>query len=70
MGIKPIQSNNEAEVVFNFLVNETIKVKKIDREQAEKRIRKFLDSGRGNGLTPNDEAFQMIVDYYMSTPVI
>jgi len=67
--IKPIKSQKEADNVFNYLVAVTIIEVKIDRLQAEKRVRRLLDSNELNGLTPDNELFQMIVNRYIKTPI-
>ena len=67
--LKPIKSQKEANDVKEFLINETLKVQKISREQAAKRIDALLDSGELDGLDPSGVLFAMIVDKYMETPV-
>jgi len=64
-----IKSQKEADEVFDFLVNETIKVQKCDKAQAEKRIRALLDSGILNSGSPDNPATQKIIDEFMSKQI-
>ncbi len=69
MKTEPIKSQEAADRVFEFLVKVTIKIMKVDRPQAEKRIVRLLESGDLKGLHFEDTKFQMIVDSYMRKPV-
>ena len=66
---EPIKSQKEADKVFDFLVNETIKVEKCDKAQAEKRIRALLDSGILKGGSPDNPVTQRRIDEFMSTQI-
>ena len=69
MKTKPIKSQEAADRIFEFLVKITIKIMEVDRPQAEKRIRRLLESDDLKGLNCEDIKFQMIVDSYMKKPV-
>lgn len=65
---KPIKSQNEADQVFESVVNMAMETMKIDRDQAEKRTRKLLDSDVFSG-NPNDPNTQRRMDEIMQTQV-
>lgn len=66
---EPIKSQEEANEVFIWLVNETIKVTKCDKPQAEKRIRALLKSGILKGGNPNNPNTQKKIDEFMFTQI-
>ena len=67
--IDPIKSQQEADAVFEFLVTGAMDVCDIDREQAEKRIRKLLDSGILDGEHPAHPEMRKKINEFMRTPV-
>jgi hypothetical protein len=67
--MKPIESNAEREVVFNYLVNTTMSVKKVGREQAEKRVNALLESGILENGSPENLLTRMKIDEFMSREI-
>jgi len=61
-----LKLQKEADEVFDFLVQQTIQHIGVEKKQAEKRIRRLLDSGELDGLTPDQSEFAMIVDSHMT----
>ena len=64
-----IKTQNEANEVFNNLVNTTIIVTKCSKEQAEKRINALLKSGILDSGSPNNPATQIKIDDFMFTEI-
>jgi hypothetical protein len=66
---EPIKSQEEANTVFAFLVNETIKITECDKPQAEKRIHALLKSGVLKNGSPNNPNTQRKIDEFMTTHI-
>ena len=62
---KPIESKEEASQVREWLVSETVRVAKVSREEAAKRMDDLFKSGELSGYLPTNPMFQLIVDKYM-----
>ncbi len=69
MNNEPIKSQEEADAVFNYLVNTTMLTVQIDKAQAEKRVKALLDSGLLNGGSPDNPNTQMMIDIFMKTHI-
>ena len=69
MESEPIKSQEEADAIFNYLVNTAMLTVKIDKIQAEKRVRALFDSGVLIGRNPEEIETIMIVDKFMRTPI-
>lgn len=66
---KPIKTQKEYDQTLSWLVKMTVEFIGCDKVQAEKRIQRLKDSHKLDGLKPESELFQRIVDEYMTTPV-
>jgi hypothetical protein len=66
---EPIKSQEEANKVFTYLVDTTTKVLKIERLQAEKRVRALLDSGILDGGSPDDPITQRKIDEFLQKQI-
>ncbi len=69
MSQEPIKSKEEADGVFNYFVNTTMLTVKIDRAQAEKRVKALFDSGLLNGGSPDNPNTQKMIDKFMKTHI-
>ncbi len=69
MSLYPIKSKEDADKVFNFLVNTTMLTLGVEKKQAEKRIRALLDSGLLKGGSPDNPETQRIIDKFMTTHI-
>jgi len=68
---EPIKSQEEANEVFEYLVQTTIDTLGVDRTQAEKRITALINSGWLNGTehSPTNPVTQRMIDNFMRTPI-
>lgn len=67
--IEPIKTQNEADQVFEYLVINAMAKINIDREQAEKRVRKIFSSGILENGNPTSRKTQREIDKILKTPV-
>jgi len=67
--LKTIKMEEEANESFIYLVNETMKVTKCDKAQAQKRVSALFQSGILNGGSPDNPLMQKKIDEFMFTQI-
>ena len=66
---KPIQSQEEADKAFNYLVKTLMGGMNISEEQATKRVKALFESGILEGGSPTSILTQMKISKFLSKPI-
>jgi hypothetical protein len=62
---EPIKSKDEHDEVMEFCIQQTVRVAKVSREEAVRRMKDLFTSGELKDYLPTNPMFQLIVDKYM-----